>query len=251
MSAVLRYRHPKVCQHLASQYVAGHLSPGVRRRMEMLLPQHPPLADAVAEWSDELWQVQASLPTQEPPKRVWRDIKRTLLAGAPQKHRTFIDRVRNGWQDVTALRWWAAGSSIAALVLVSVLLWQPDTPPVRTASYMAPLSQGDTITLVVYGYQGETPGTSALRLQWAETEVPRPEGALHLWAELKGSAELVYLGELVAGQSWRALSRTEWQALAGSSRLLINDQAVQLDMANVLMEGPCVQLRAYPSGQPS
>lgn len=251
MSAVLRYRHPVVCQHLASQYVAGHLSPRVRRRLESLLPQHPPLADAVAEWSDELWRVQASLPTQEPPKRVWRAIKRSMLTGSPRQPSSFVGRLLNGWQDVTALRWWATSSSMASLLLLSVLLWRPDAPPTRTPSYMAPLSQGDTITLVVYGYQGEEPGTSALRLQWAETEVTRPEGALHLWAELKGSAEQVYLGELVAGQSWRALSSAEWQALAGSSRLLVNDQAEQLDLANVLMEGPCVQLRGYPTGRPS
>ncbi|MFY0663700.1 MAG: hypothetical protein JXQ97_03690 [Natronospirillum sp.] len=248
MSAVLRYRHPAVCQHLASQYVAGHLSVRVRRRVEALMPQHPPLADAVAQWSDELWHVQSALPTQAPPRHVWRAIQRLTQPALNKPRRTLVD----WWNDVTALRWLSVGSSAAALVLAWVLVWQPATSPSTGGpAYMAPLSQGDAITLVVYGYLGDESGPPALRFQWTQTDVPRPEGALHLWAESQDGQEQVYLGELVAGQAWQDLERVQWQALASSRRLLVSAQADQLDLASVFMEGPCVQLRDYSNGQPS
>lgn len=100
--------------------------------------------------------------------------------------------------------------------------------------------------MVVYGYSGTPDQASQLRVQWAVNEASaRPEGPLHLWAEHRDDGSLVYLGELVAGKTAWDLSPERWQALISSGRLLVAPQADSFELANLVMEGPCIQLKPY------
>lgn len=239
MSTVLRYRNPVVCEHLASQYVAGHLSPRVRRRMEALFIQHPPLAEAVALWSQLLAPLHDTQPKIAPPRSLW-----PRIASAMQPEMT--PPKRGGWAT-HGWRWWSAFSTSMALVLGLMLFWQE--PPTVTAwapSYMAPLSAGEQVQVVVYGYAAEAGQASQLRVQWAVHEASaRPAGPLHIWAEHREDGSLVYLGELAAGKTVWDLSPERWQALISSGRLLVVPQADRFELANVLLEGPCIQLKPY------
>ena len=239
MSTVLRYRDPVVCEHLASQYVAGHLTPRVRRRMEALLMQHPPLADAVALWSQLLSPLHETQPKLTPPRNLW-----PRIAAATQP--TVTPPTGNRW-TTQGWRWWSVFSTSLAMVLGLMLFWQE--PPTTTAwapSYMAPLSAGEQVQVVVYGYSGTADKASQLRVQWAVNEAStRPAGQLHLWAEHRDDGSLVYLGELVEGKTEWDLSPERWQALISSGRLLVAPQADRLELANLVMEGPCIQLKPY------
>lgn len=74
MSRSLRYSNPDVCDQLAAQYVAGDMTARVRRRMEQLMREHPPLKAAVADWSDRMMPLQNRYPEQAPPASLWRQI---------------------------------------------------------------------------------------------------------------------------------------------------------------------------------
>ena len=248
MSRGLRYNRPELADRLAAQYVAGEMTPLVRRRMETLLPQSPVLVAAVEEWASRLQPLQQHMPERAPAAEVWAGIERRLdqLQHPAHSHPKDRSTALSLWQSLwSSLLLWRS-VAVASVVMV-VLSWTLLAPPAvsPTPSYLAPLSSQSEVALVVSGYQGTEPGSSWLSLQWS-SGADRPEAdELHLWAETGEGRELVYLGSLQdRGTRW-SLDAEQWQAIKYSHRLFVNEDPEQLNIELALLEGPCLQIGAW------
>ncbi len=251
MSECLRYQHPEVCEHLAAQYVAGHLSPLVRRRMEKLLRITPPLRQAVAEWSESLAPIHNDVPPMQVPDQTWESLQNRLFVPTTDKTSAIesngiVSAAVNLW------KWLGLGSALASLMLLVFVITQPANTDwkARGADYLAPMqaatsTSAEDVVFVISGYQGEAPGESFLTLQWSKNAAPAPKQELHLWAEDRETHAFTYLGTLPEpGSAW-SLPKQGWQALINSSRLLVNTNSGQLDPGQLVFQGPCLQLKEW------
>lgn len=119
------YGRRELADALAAQYVAGTLRGPARRRFEALLPGHPALRRATADWQARLMPLTTAVTPVPPPTYTWAGIEHRLwpvaAAAAPQPW----------WRG---LSFWRAASGLATVAAVSlgVLLAnpQPQQPPV-------------------------------------------------------------------------------------------------------------------------
>jgi anti-sigma-K factor RskA len=114
------YSKPQRADALAAQYVAGTMRGAARRRFENLLPGHPALRRAVAEWQRRLMPLTGSLPPVQPPASVWRAIEQRLWP-APQK--------KAWWQHLGLWRGFSAFATVAALALAVLVATPPPAEP--------------------------------------------------------------------------------------------------------------------------
>ena len=119
------YANKPLADALAAQYVAGTLRGAARRRFETLLPGHPALRAAVANWQSRLMPLTASIDPVPPPTHVWPAIAQRLW---PEANTT---AAATGWRGLAFWRGLSAFATVAALGL-AVLLARPDAalPPV-------------------------------------------------------------------------------------------------------------------------
>ena len=113
------YGRPQRADALAAQYVAGTLRGAARRRFETLLPSHPALQSAVAQWQDRLIPLTGALQPQPPSAAVWRAIEQRLWPTAA---------VQPWWQRLGLWRALSA-ATMAAVVGLTVLVITP--PPAQ------------------------------------------------------------------------------------------------------------------------
>lgn len=136
---------------LAAAYVAGTLRGAARRRFDALLPAHPALRAAVAQWEARLTPLVQVIEPVSPPARVWRAIEQRLWPAPPVLpwwHRVAV------WRGVSG----AATAAVLALVLVGtpaptssppiiVVLQSTGSLPAAGGIFVASLS-GDGLALV-------------------------------------------------------------------------------------------------------
>lgn len=79
----MRYTHPVLLEHLASQYVLGTLQGGARRRFERLQLERIDIRTQVATWEMRLGQMAQSIPPQQVSSRLW-----PAIAARTQPHAT-------------------------------------------------------------------------------------------------------------------------------------------------------------------
>jgi anti-sigma-K factor RskA len=175
------YSRRTLADRLAAEHVLGTLRGGARRRFEALLPSHPALRAAVAQWEQRLAPLAARVAPVQPSPHVWRKIEARLFAArndaAP---RTTL------WQRLALWRALAGAATAAtvAMVVVStrepppaapivvVLAANPEAAQALHASFVASVSaDGRALVLRPVGDVALAPGR-ALEL-WA---VP-PQGA--------------------------------------------------------------------------
>jgi len=249
MSRSLRYDDPDLCDVLAAQYVAGDMTPRVRRRMEALLSDHPELRAAVGRWSDRLMPLQHRFPERTPPAELWSRIEHSLdrmspaqVASEPKSSRvrSGLGRLLDAWR-LTALGGVAA---TVALAVSLILVLSKSTGPVG-ADYMAPLSWNDEVAMVVSGYRGSDDRPAWLSAQWSDRLASRPEGDLHLWAETGEDREWVYLGPVTAENRRWSLDQEAWRAVKYSHRLVVNTDPATITPQLALLEGPCIRLTQW------
>jgi anti-sigma-K factor RskA len=113
------YAQPRLAEALASQYVAGTLRGPARRRFEALLPSHPALQRAVAEWQARLMPLTAALPPEAPSPAVWRAIERRLWP---------LPTTQPWWQRLSL---WRAVSGLALVAVVSLTVLVASPPPAQ------------------------------------------------------------------------------------------------------------------------
>jgi len=121
------YANKALADALAAQYVAGTLRGPARRRFEALLPGHPALQAAVADWQARLLPLTAVVDEVQPPPQVWLRIAQRLwpeptAAAAPA----------TAWWRGLALWRGLAGVATVATLALALLLARPDAalPPV-------------------------------------------------------------------------------------------------------------------------
>lgn len=244
----LRYRNPVICEHLASQYVTGVMTPRVRSRLETLLDVTPELNRAVAFWSDQMAEIQFDLPEQTANDTLWNKIE--ALTPEKQNTRSNKDKETTSWWK-NLLLWQTTGiiGTVSSLALALMLFIAPlnNTPSLKTApSYMAAMSRhndtSDNIRFVINAYKKTEDTPSTLFVQWSQREPRKNSDALFLWAEDKDTGELTYIGsEPTKGEPWH-LTKPTWKAISNSSRLLVTRDQQQPTQTNTLFSGPCVQL---------
>lgn len=121
----MNVHHSPLRDHLAAEYVLGTLRGAARRRLEQLLPAHPSLRRAVADWERRLDRLAAASPAAPPPPEVWRDLERRLFP-AP---------ARRPWWDSLAL--WRGLALAGVLAAVVVLAPRFGLPPEAEMSFAA------------------------------------------------------------------------------------------------------------------
>jgi len=119
------YAHKPLADALAAQYVAGTLRGAARRRFEALLPGHPALQAAVADWQARLLPLTAAIDEVAPPPHTWARIAQRLwpepaaaAAAAPA-----------WWQRLALWRGFAGVATVAALGLAVLLARPGDAQP--------------------------------------------------------------------------------------------------------------------------
>ncbi len=167
---------------LAAEYALGTLRGAARRRYEALLPAHPALREALAQWQERLAPLSRSVPAVQPPDAVWQGIERRLFGAASATAAAGL----RWWQRLAAWRalsGLATAAAVAMFVVASqgpapqapivvVLAANPEAAQALNASFVASVSgDGRALVLRPLGDLRLSPGR-ALEL-WA---VP-PQGA--------------------------------------------------------------------------
>jgi len=248
-SPALRYRKPAICEHLASQYVTGVMTPRVRSRLEKLLSVTPELTRAVAFWSEKMAEIQLELPEQNTSDGLWNSINK--LTPDTKNHANGKEKISR-WKSL--LLWQATGiAGMATSIALALLLFITplnNKPAVQSApSYMAAMSKqndlSDTIHFVINVYKKTDSSPSALFVQWSQRQPRENSEPLFLWAEDKDTGELTYIGsEPSKGEPWE-LDKPIWQTISNSSRLLVTQDQQRPSQTNTLFSGPCVQLTSW------
>ena len=173
------YSRRPLADRLAAEYVLGTLRGRARHRFEVLLPAHPALQDAVAQWQQRLAPLSASVTPVQPSPNVWRGIESRLF-GATTRQKPSLWQRLSLWRTLTGL---ATAATVALFMVASrvpppqapivvVLNANPEAAQALNASFVASVSaDGRALVLRPIGDLTLTPGR-ALEL-WA---VP-PQGA--------------------------------------------------------------------------
>ena len=264
MSRCLRYQNPLIYQHLASQYVAGSVTPRVRKRIEKLALTVPELDREIAQWSDDFSElhihVQSTGMQTERVTEIWNQIdKSTFLATSSEQEKGGFFSQLFIWQAA------ALTGALATLVLTIMLWSSPDlktTAPEQIAEngfttgpdYLANMSlhgnANQEIQFVISAYFKNEKEPSRLFIQWPKnpqkntTEEVLSHKQLHLWAENKVSGELVYLGMQPSDEKQWNLTKSEWGAITNSSRLLMSKEKTN-PTESLVFSGRCLQLSSW------
>lgn len=120
------YANKTLADALAAQYVAGTLRGGARRRFEALLPGHPALRAAVAEWQARLIPLTAVIDEQAPPAHTWDRIAQRLWPAAAATAAPLT-----WWRGLGFWRGLSGVATVAALALaLRLVLPGVSEPPV-------------------------------------------------------------------------------------------------------------------------
>jgi anti-sigma-K factor RskA len=169
------YGRADLADRLAAEYVLGTLRGGARRRVDALLPAHPQLRRAVAEWQARLAPLAASVPPVEPSAAVWQRIEASLFA-----ERNRADDGLPWWRRLGLWQGLAFAATVAAIGL-GVLLNQPPPaqPPIVIVLNANPEAAG---VLPARFVASVTPDGRALVLRPLDAVALDAGRALELWA---------------------------------------------------------------------
>jgi anti-sigma-K factor RskA len=114
----MRISHPKLVEHLASQYALGTLAGGTRRRFEAMLLQRADLRLAVAQWQQHLAPLAQAVPDmQRPSARVWQRVAAQTKTNT--KTPSQAGPVTSSWLRPAG---WGLGGIALGLIAASALL---------------------------------------------------------------------------------------------------------------------------------
>jgi anti-sigma-K factor RskA len=167
------YGRAPLADRLAAEYVLGTLRGGARRRFDALLPAHPLLRGAVADWQARLAPLADSVPAVEPPAHLWSRIEQRLFGDETQTRVPWWRRL-GLWQGL------ATTATVAAIGL-GVLLSQPQPvqPPIVIVLNANPDAAGVVPARFVASV---TPDGRALVLRPVDAVALDANRALELWA---------------------------------------------------------------------
>jgi anti-sigma-K factor RskA len=174
------YSRRSLADRLAAEYVLGTLRGRARRRFESLLPAHPALREAVAQWEQRLHPMAAGVKPVEPTAAVWQRVETRLFGAPPIAAPTGLWQRLSLWRAIAGV---ATAATVAmftvasrdpapAAPIVVVMAANPEAAQALNASFVASVSaDGRALVLRPLNDVALSPGR-ALEL-WA---VP-PQGA--------------------------------------------------------------------------
>lgn len=169
------YGRPELVDRLAADYAAGTLRGAARRRLQALLPAHPRLRQAVADWQARLAPLADQVAPVEPPATVWPRVV-AAIGGEPAAP------ARAGLFGQTGFWRWATGFAATAAVALGVMLASPPpaSPPVVIVLNATGANTGLAKTVsFVAGISAD--GRSVVMRPTADVALT-PDQALELWA---------------------------------------------------------------------
>lgn len=167
------YGRPGLADRMAAAYVLGTLRGPARRRFEALLPAHPALRRAVAEWEARLAPLSASVAPVEPDPVVWQRIERALFPPPSPAALPW-------WQRLAPWRAWSALATAAAIGLFVVGSQTP--PPQAPIVVVLDASPAAAAALQARFVASVTADGRALVLRPLAPLVIDGDRALELWA---------------------------------------------------------------------
>ena len=112
----MNIHQPPLIDPLAAEYVLGTLHGAARRRFERLLPAHPALQRAVADWERRLNRLAVASRAMPPPPEIWRALQQRLFPAPPR---------RPWWDSLPFWRGLALAGVLAAVITVAPSLVMP------------------------------------------------------------------------------------------------------------------------------
>lgn len=172
------YGRAPLADRLAAEYVLGTLRGGALRRFESLLPAHPALRAAVAQWQDALMPLAASVKPVAPSNAVWQGVESRLF-GSPSAATELP-----WWQRLLPWRLATGTAGLAALVLgVALMLPVPPQPPVLVVLSPSGAADPAAPSLTAARFVASvSPDGRGLVLRPLDTLALTPAQALELWA---------------------------------------------------------------------
>jgi anti-sigma-K factor RskA len=132
------YSRPELADRLAAEHVLGTLRGPARRRFDALLPAHPALRRAVAQWQERLAPLTLSVIAVTPPDRVWGAIEARVFRDAAGASTSTSGRAAGvpaprgdarWWQRLGLWQGWSAVASAAVVALVVMVATPPPAQP--------------------------------------------------------------------------------------------------------------------------
>lgn len=267
MSECIRYQNPEICDYLASQYVAGHMTTRVRARTEALAQSIPALSDAISRWADSFTPLQQVLYEASPQytakasdgsSRVWPLIEQRVTQLTAEKNTLATSTASNQsviyrlWNTLLLWRVMAGATTLASVFMVSVLWFAVSPTPTATGpSYLAAMSShgmtGQPADFVISVYAKKAHSPSRLHIQWTKERQATLQPLLHLWAENKETGAIEYIGIQDLNVGSVPLTKPSWMAIANSSRLFMTENKMQPSQDNIVFSGLCLQLQQWES----
>ncbi len=264
MSTSIRYQNPRLCDHLASQYVAGDMTARVRARTETLAQSIPALSDAIGQWADDMIPLQEAIyeasnkkvDESTERKSIWPLIdKRITRLTESMKTPPVINKSLPNqlWNTLLLWRVMAGVTTLASVVLVSFLLLASPSQHAMIAgpSYLAAMSfhdggnQSPQFVISVYAKSAQSPST--LHVQWVKERKSTSHSRLHLWAENKETGAIEYIGLQNLETDAIQLTKPLWMSIANSKRLFMTKNKQQPSDNNIVFSGLCLQLQEWQS----
>ena len=169
------YARPALADALAAQYVAGTLRGPARRRFEALLPGHPALRRAVADWQARLMPLTTVVLEVAPPAGTWPAIAQRLWP-EPAASAT---SAQPWWRG---LAFWRTASGLAGAAALGMALLlanpRPDLPPVLLV-LQGTEAGGPALASIVASVSGDG---RALVTRPLQTVALASDKVLELWA---------------------------------------------------------------------
>jgi anti-sigma-K factor RskA len=161
------YSRRPLADRLAAEYVLGTLRGRARRRFEALLPAHPALREAVAQWEQRLHPMAAGVKPVEPSAAVWRRVEAQLFGASAPAAPTGLWQRLSLWRALAGV---ATAATVAMFMVASrdpapaapivvVMAANPEAAQALNASFVASVSaDGRALVLRPINDVALTPG---------------------------------------------------------------------------------------------
>lgn len=182
------YGRRALADRLASEYVLGTLRGPARRRFESLLPSHPALRHAVADWRERLTTLADGVPPVEPPPGAWPAIERRLFEApaASAGPAAGTPTLPPWWQRLAP---WRALSGLASAAALALLVVASQTPPPQAPIVVVLAANPQAASALRASFVVSISGDGRALVLRPLGDVPLDAGrALELWAVPKQGA---------------------------------------------------------------
>jgi anti-sigma-K factor RskA len=173
--------NPSLQQKLASEYVLGTLRGGARRRFTTWLKQDPHLQQVVREWHENLMPMVEFSSSAQPEIRVWHALEKRLNL-IKKEHSGFFNYLQeslNFWRNI------GIASTVAALLMVTILINQQIEQSIPVTTYVATLSDDQSQAIAIIS--GDTK-SGKLNLRFVNMPTVPEDKSLELWAVAKNGS---------------------------------------------------------------